>query len=287
MRRSAEAPEPGPSLGTTRSPSRATYRFVVTPWWIGFHLLVAGAVVLMVNLGFWQLRRLDERQAFNDQVTDALTRTVAPIDAVLRTGVDPDAVEWRPVAATGTYLADEELRVVNRSQNGRPGDVVVTPLRLDDGRVLLVERGFVPLDDETSAAAPPDGPVAIVGRLRESEERRRGQVSDPSEGDLTEAQRLDIDRLAAQLPGEVVPMYVELESSDPPEAAGAPAPLAPPELTEGPHLSYAVQWFVFSICAVVGWVFAIRRSAASRRVSRAGAGASTTAVDEPAPASSD
>jgi cytochrome oxidase assembly protein ShyY1 len=238
------------------------YRFLLTPRWIAFHLLVIAAIVLMVNLGFWQLRRLDERTAFNAEVTSQIDRPPVPLDDVL-TGAEPDDVEWRSVEAAGTYLPDEELRVVNRSQGGIAGDMIVTPLRLDDGRILLVVRGFVPLG--TDVAAAPTGPVDIVGRLRPSQERRRGQLSDPATGDLTEAQRVDIARLSAQLPGQPVPMYVELTSSDPPESGPFPQPVTAPELSQGPHLSYAVQWFIFSAAVATGWVLAVRKSITSRR----------------------
>ena len=63
----------------------------------------------------------------------------------------------------------------------------------------------------------------------------------------------------------MVGVYVDLVSSTPPEAADVPDPVAPPELGEGPHLSYAVQWFVFTVCAVVGWVLAVRASVNRRR----------------------
>ncbi len=198
------------------------YRFLLTPRWIAFHLLVIAGIVLMINLGFWQLRRLDERQAFNAQVAARIDVPPASLDDVL-TGADPDDVEWRSVMATGAYLPEEELRVVNRSQGGFAGDIVVTPLQLEDGRILFVERGFVPLGAE--AAPPPSGPVEVIGRLRPSQERRRGQLSDPSTGELTEVQRLDVERLARQVPGQPVPMYVELTSSDPVEAGPYPQPL--------------------------------------------------------------
>jgi cytochrome oxidase assembly protein ShyY1 len=134
----------------------------------------------------------------------------------------------------------------------------VTPLLLADGRVLLVARGFVPVDDEPPPA--PEGDVSIEGRLRRSEVRRTGALGDEREGDLTVAQRVDIPRLAAQLPGDVVPMYVELTTSDPPEAGDLPEPIDEPTLDEGPHLSYAVQWFLFSAMVAVGWILAVRRS---------------------------
>lgn len=249
------------------------YRFLLTPRWIAFHLLVIAGILLMVNLGLWQLRRLDERQAFNDQVTSRIDVPPAPLDDVL-VGADPDDVEWRSVEVSGRYLPDEELRVVNRSQGGIAGDMIVTPLQLDDGRILLVERGFAPLD--TDVAAAPTGPVDIVGRLRPSQERRRGQLSDVATGDLTEAQRLDIARLAPQLPGPPVPMYVELTSSAPAEQGPYPQPVVVPELGAGPHLSYAVQWFIFSAAVALGWVLAVRKSINARRVGPPPADAATT-----------
>ncbi len=239
--------------------------FLLRPKWLAFHLLVVVGIVAMINLGFWQLRRLDEREAFNATVEARFDQPVIPLEALLGEGddrVEPDDVEWRPVAASGTYLPDESLVVVNRSQNGRAGDNVVTPLLLADGRILLVNRGFVPLG--TVPTPPPTGAVTVEGIARPSEERRTGQLSDPAEGDLTEVQRIDLDRLAPQLPGAVVPIYVDLLRSDPADDPSL-QPVTRPDLSEGNHLSYAVQWFIFSIAVAVGWVLAVRRSIAVRR----------------------
>jgi cytochrome oxidase assembly protein ShyY1 len=238
------------------------YGFLLRPKWIGFHVLVAVAIVTMINLGLWQLRRLDERQEFNATVEARYDAPPEPIDAVLTPTTDPDDVEWRPVTARGTYRPDATVHIVNRSQNGRAGDNIVVPLELEDGRVLLVNRGFVPLG--TDVPAPPTGVVEIDGRLRPTQERKLGQLSDPSEGTITEAQRIDIPRLAQQVEGEVLDMYVDTFESRPTDAPVL-EPVAKPELGEGPHLSYAVQWFIFSACAAVGWVLAVRRSIAVRR----------------------
>jgi surfeit locus 1 family protein len=238
------------------------YRFLLRPKWIGFHLLVVVGIVALINLGFWQLRRLDQRRDFNTRVETRSDLPPEPLDDVLASG-PPDEIEWRLVTVAGRYLADEQFVVVNRSQGGRAGDNMITPLDLGDGRTLIVNRGFVPLDVEPPP--PPDGDVDIIGRIRQTQERRTGQLSDPSDGDLTEVQRLDIPRLAPQLPGEVIPVYVDLVTSEPPEAGGLPEPVPQPPLDEGPHLSYAVQWFIFSVCVAVGWVLAVRRSVATRR----------------------
>lgn len=239
------------------------YRFLLRPRWIAFTLVVVLAIVVMINLGFWQLRRLDERRVFNDAVAARIDEAPVALDELVPPGaaVGDDelrAVEWRTVEASGLYLPAEEFRVVNRSQGGRAGDNVVTPLLLDDGRVLLVARGFVPLDTEWSPAA--GGDVVVEGRLRRSEVRRTGALTDADEGDLTLTQRVDIPRLAAQLPGEVVPMFVELTGSDPAAASPLPEQIAEPSLDEGPHLSYAVQWFLFSGLVAIGWLLAVRKS---------------------------
>ena len=147
------------------------YRFLLRPRWIAFTLVVVTAIVVMVNLGFWQLRRLDERREFNDAVAARFDEPAVALDELIPpdAAVGDDAlaaVEWRPVEASGSYLPDEALRIVNRSQGGRAGDNVVTPLLLDDGRVLLVARGFVPVDSESPAAPTGDrhrrGPPAPI-----------------------------------------------------------------------------------------------------------------------------
>jgi len=243
------------------------YRFLLGPRWVGFHLLVVAAIITMVNLGFWQLRRLDDRQAFNADVEASYDQPPLSLDDVVEELVEstPSDLEWRPVEVSGTYLPDETVFVVNRSQGGRAGRNVVVPLLLDDGRILLVNRGFVPLADDPPAVPGTVGStVEVTGRVRPSQQRGLGQLTDPADGDLVEVQRIDLDRLAPQLPGDVVPFYVDLSSSSPPERTPYPEPVAAPRLGEGNHLSYAVQWFVFATAVAIGWVLAVRRSLASR-----------------------
>lgn len=244
------------------------YRFLLRPRWLAFHLLVVVAIVAMINLGFWQLRRLDARQTFNATVEARYDESPVPLDALVPSDAEPgdevlESLEWRPVTVAGTYLPDGSVLVVNRSQHGRAGQNVAVPLELADGRVLIVNRGFVPLGD--SIPEVPASTVEVVGRLRRSQERGLGQLSDPDTGELAEVQRIDIPRLARQLPGPVVPMYVDLSVSDPAEAGPYPEPVATPDLGEGNHLSYAVQWFIFATAVGVGWVLAVRRSVGARR----------------------
>jgi len=245
------------------------WRRFLTPRWLGFHLLVSTGVVVMVFLGFWQLDRLDTRQAFNATVIERTEQVPRPLELVLGAAAPGDDLEWTPVIAQGRWLTLEQVLVINRSQGGVAGRNVVTPLELSDGSVIAVTRGFIALTQDPPPA--PDDTARVRGLLRPSEERGFGGVSDPASGRLAELQRLDLDRLAAQLPEalaqRLVPWSLTLEASEPPQ----PAPLVPaprPELSEGSHLSYAVQWFVFALFAFIGWCFAMNRSVTNLRRSQ-------------------
>jgi cytochrome oxidase assembly protein ShyY1 len=246
----APAPRPG-----------SKYGFLLSPRWIGFHLLVIGAVVAMVNLAFWQLDRLDQRQQFNDQVRANANQPIIPLNAVLGSEANASAAEWRRVEVTGSYVADHQLLVVNRSQNGEAGRNVVEALQLNDGSLVLVNRGFV----STAKPVPttPTGKVDIVGRLRSSEVRKTGQTSDATTGRLSEIRRIEVAVLSPQFDSPVLPMYIEQLTATPPDSPTL-QPIAAPTLDDGPHLSYTIQWFIFSVCVLVGWVFAVRRSTAMR-----------------------
>ena len=150
--------------------------------------------------------------------------------------------------------------MVNRSQNGDTGRNVVDALRLDDGSLLLVNRGFVPITDPVPPI--PEGTVTIDGRLRASEQRKTGQPADEDVAGLTEIHRIDVGLLAGQFDdATVLPMYVEqLDPTKPTLQRDR----RDPTLDEGPHLSYTIQWFIFSGCVIAGWVLAVRRSIAVR-----------------------
>jgi cytochrome oxidase assembly protein ShyY1 len=244
-------------------------RSFLTPRWILIHLLVVVLVVVMVNLSFWQFRRLDERQAFNDQVRANATAAPVSLDELLADLPDKepkslDEIEWRNVIVTGTFRPADEVIVLNRSQNGAAGVDPLTPLDTEvDGtpHVLMVDRGFVPLSVEVPT--PPAGEIELLGRVRLSQERRLGGLTDPAEGALDEVQRIDVERLAPQMaatPDQVVlPFYVDLLES-PDITAEIPTPVANPDLSEGSHLSYAIQWLIFGACAALAWVFLVRRA---------------------------
>jgi len=229
-------------------------------------------VVAMVLLGLWQLRRLDEKREVKATIEAQQSEPPVAVQDALPDGaaLDDDAVEaieHRSVTARGRYADDDTFVVENRTFNGASGAWVLTPLVLDDGRAIVVNRGFIGFDRDGAIVPPdaPDGEVDIEGVLLASERRGRFGPSDPDAGQLEVLARVDLPRVAEQVDYEVVPAYLQRIGSDPEEAtpAGAPelVPLGLPEPSEGPHLAYAVQWFTFTTIAVVGYVLLLRRVA--------------------------
>jgi len=239
------------------------YRFLLRPKWIVLHVVVLALAVTMVNLALWQLRRLNERTAFNREVRTQLAMAPEPIGNVLTDGSQGEGIEWRQVKVTGTYEPAGQVLIRDRSLNATAGFNVVTPLRLEDGRFLAVTRGWVPGD---IAAAPPapTGTVSLTGRLRATQVRRHSwEKQDPADGVLEKMNRVDIARLDHQVEGDALPMYVDVVGSNPVDESVAAIPA--PELSNGSHLSYTVQWFLFALAALAGWVLVVRRHIAGER----------------------
>lgn len=240
----------------------AKARFLLQPRWLLSHLFVVLLVVTMVNLGFWQLRRLDEKRDRNALVEARAEQPVTPVGELLDPGDDDaavDGVRYRPVTATGTYDDTATVAVRNRTQDGVAGAWLVTPLRLEGGERVGVIRGFVGLTSDGSVvdAPAPTGEVTVTGL-----------VADPSGLDGTAPR--DVAPLLAAGAG-MLPALVRADESDPPEPNAAdparpePAsilPVPPPDLSEGPHLAYSVQWFIFSAIAVIGYPLVLLRVAA-------------------------
>ena len=231
------------------------------PRWVVGHVIAVVLVVLFVNLGFWQLRRLDERQAQNATIESRSQAPVQEIAEVVDAGAAFDEVDdlvYRRATATGTYDTGAEVLVRSRSLNGQPGMHVLTPLVTSTGPALVVNRGFVPL--QGSAEAPPGGEVEVAGILFATQERGSIGPRDPAEGTLRELARADLARLQQQYAGDLYPVYLQLEEQAPP-AGELPVPLPEPEQSEGSHLSYAVQWFLFATIGAVGWPLLVVRTA--------------------------
>lgn len=223
--------------------------FLLRRRWLVAHAFVLVTVPVCIRLGLWQLERLEERRAHNALVARRGTFSPQPLAAV----GDPGAAAYRRVEERGRYDPAREVILLGRSLNGRPGNHVLTPLVTAAGTALVVDRGWVPSETgrpPAPGARPPEGPVRVAGVLLPTEGRGPFARTAPP-GAVTTLSRADVERLAAQLPYPVYPLYLRLEGQDPPQPGELPLPAPMPPLDEGPHLGYAVQWFLFGTIALV------------------------------------
>ena len=231
---------------------------------------------MCVRLGIWQLDRLDQRRAFNDEVTSRGELSPQPLQQLIDEVADIEQIEHRRVEVAGRYDAEREILVVGSTLDDRPGMEVVTPLVTSDGQAVLVDRGFVPVVDPNAVvpaeAKPPRGGVEVVGVFRTSERGRFSVAGDEEAngGTIGHATGVDVERIATQLPYDLAPGYVRIEAERN-NGNGLPVPLRPADVGEGPHLSYAAQWFSFAVVFLVGWPILIRRTARQRQRHRTGA----------------
>lgn len=207
------------------------------------------------RLGIWQLSRLHQRRAANLVTTAA--RAVPP--AHLTAGsARTDTLGEHYVVAEGRYDHGHEILIRGEVFEGAPGVEVVTPLLLaDGGPAVLVNRGFLPAPDAVSAVT--------AGTQEPGSQTVRGLAlpvgSAPGEpvehGGRTTWRRLDAGALRERLPYAILPIYV-LQTPDT-SLPRFPRRLAAPAVDEGPHLSYAIQWFLFAGLAAAFAVLVVGR----------------------------
>lgn len=234
-------------------------RRLLTRRWLGYLALAVAFAIACVLLANWQLARRAEATARIELVEANWSASPVPLSEALPAldAFEP-SFEWHPVELHGQYLADEQLLARGRPFNGKPGFEVLVPLRLDDGRIFIVDRGWVPVgngqDSPDAVPAPPSGDVTVVVRLKPGEPVLPGRSA--PEGQVASIELEGI----ADLLGEptYTGAYGLLDSEDP-APAERPAPAVRPTPDEGPHLSYAFQWFVFALLGFVGLGVAIRQ----------------------------
>ena len=239
--------------------------FMFSKKWILATLLVLLGAALCVRLGIWQLDRLDQRRVFNAHFTSMLDLPALDISA--GAPADIDEMEYRAVTARGTYDFVNQVAIRNQYYNGIYGFDLLTPLRLADGTAVWVDRGWIGADgaDSPGGWTRFDGPeqVEVQGLIRLGQaEGLFGGLADPT---LTPSQtRLDFwnfinpDRLAKQLPYPILSVYIQQTTPQTDSSLPIPHPTEV-EITEGPHMGYALQWFSFAAILVIGYPFYLRK----------------------------
>ena len=273
---------------------RRVYRFLLSRQWVILTLVALLLIPTMIWLGFWQLHRHDHRQALNKLMHDSMAARPVAVESLTSVGgtVRHDDL-YRPVTAKGHFDTAHEL-VVRRRTNAddEVGYHVLTPFVLQDGRTLLVNRGWIASPASQTAfptiPAPARGETAIVGRLMQDETTAASGIKNVQGLPDRQVMLINSRQIGALLRGtgdtaakEMLGGYIELISPAP--KGGSPEAVPPP--TEDSswiglgdiNLPYAVQWWLFAGGVPLGWVILFRREARER------AKAVENTSEEPAP----
>ncbi|TXS45598.1 SURF1 family protein [Streptomyces sp. uw30] len=263
------------------------YRFLLSRQWVILTLVALILIPTMIRLGFWQMHRYEERSARNQLVADALEAKPVPVEKLTSPGHTVTTKErYRTVTAQGRFDTDREV-VVRRRVNAdeEVGFHVLTPLVLTDGKVLLVNRGWIPADGPSQTAFPKvpaaqSGTVTVTGRLMPDETTEASGIKNLKGLPDRQVMLINSEREAGRLDADVLGGYVVQTAPEPkgdtPELIGKPgnenAPL---------NYAYALQWWLFAAGVPIGWVVLARREARERAAAAAAAPEET----ESAPAS--
>lgn len=265
------------------------YSFLRRPLWILSHVLIAVLIGVLVSLGFWQRSRYYEESEKQHELDAAAAAQPVALAQVVDPGTPmdriPGDVAYTRVQVTGVFDTDNEVLINNRSLDGSPGAWVLTPLVPDvprdtasEGtgrsgsvapRAVPVVRGWVPLATAeagvpVSDAPVPDGPVTVTGVVQLTQERGSIGPIDPADGRLDTLARVDLARLAHQLPYELEPVWVLVDSMEPASGAELPAVVSLQPGDPSQNFSYMFQWWIFAAIALVGYPLILRSVARSR-----------------------
>jgi cytochrome oxidase assembly protein ShyY1 len=240
----------------------SAFKFLLTPKWILLSLLCLAMLPAFQALSNWQWHRLQDRQIYNvgiqaqiDKEPVALSQLVIEGDASKTLPADS---QWRTVEMTGVWLQDEQVLVRKKSLESDLGLWVVTPLQLIDGTVVMVNRGWTAAAnsaiDSPVVAQVPVGTIEVLGRVRDVQDRIKAAPTDLPDGQIDRIIPMEIVNGSQTLSNA----YVEMTASRPESKTSEIRTLPEPEVTEGAHRSYALQWLFFEIMTVIAWIILVR-----------------------------
>ncbi|TQF73514.1 SURF1 family protein [Rhodococcus spelaei] len=256
-------------------------KFLLRPGWLILAVIVAGFAYLCFSvLAPWQLGKNTSTSERNQLISDSVSADPVPVESILpASGPLATHDEWRQVRATGTYLPDKDVLIRLRTIEDSPAFEVITPLQLSDGRVVLVNRGYVrPVEGgrPPQFAAAPTGEVTIAARPRLSEGTIPGK--DPiRENGYSQVYFINPAQIGTAAGVTPVDLYLQLAGDQP----GSLGTIPLPQLDAGPYLSYGLQWLAFGIMAPLGLAYFVRAELRERRRDRADTEATPPVAAEP------
>ncbi|MFT4081831.1 MAG: SURF1 family protein, partial [Nocardioides sp.] len=234
-----------------------SFRFLLSRRWILFALAVVVLAYATWWLGNWQFSRLQDKRQDNDIIRTNEKADPEPARNVMAVGTDlDDADEWRRVTATGTYdTADTIIWRYRSGDHDRNGVDVVVPLVMSDGSTLLVDRGWMSTPDQDTLTTPPNAPsgtVTVVGWARADASGSATSVT--AFGDLLGTRALSAVEAGKAIDHPTLGGFVNLDTENGASARGLEK-VDMPELNDGPHFFYGIQWWFFGVLGVVGFFY--------------------------------
>jgi surfeit locus 1 family protein len=221
--------------------------------WLFLALIITVAVGT-IGLGIWQLNRHAKRQQMNNLM---MVRMGSVAEELSQEDLFRDQAVYQRVRVSGVFDHENQVLVKNRSYSGRPGFHLVTPLKLDGESGILVNRGWIPLEEiepGTLARYRTSGSIMVEGIVLPSQqEPGLSFLADPTlsieQPRLNEWLVLAVGRIQKQVLYPLSPHFLQLttELGNP-----SPIPLDEPVIDSGPHLGYAIQRFAFTLIAIIG-----------------------------------
>jgi surfeit locus 1 family protein len=228
--------------------------------WILTTILVIAAVAVMIRLGVWQLDRLEQRRIFSERVT--AQRDDAKLILSSETmSQDLYEMEYRAVEVTGEYAHSQEVALSNQVWDRLLGIHLLTPMKINGTEMyVLVDRGWIPSEDYSPNnwnKYQEPGQITVEGVIRRPQTRPTfGGLPDPTltlgQTRLTHWKNVNLERIQLENGLPMLPIYIQQtphgEQTKPPLRA-----VFNLELSEGPHMGYALQWFAFAAILAIGY----------------------------------
>ena len=221
------------------------FKNLIRPRWIALTLILLFLIYLFVRLSNWQFDRYDQRILRNESTNIALSLPPKKIDSINQLS---EMKQWEKIDLTGSFLTDQSKLVRKQYLENSLGFWVITPFKIENGENILVNRGWIPIGTSASTKqeipTAPTGTVKLEGYLQPFNE----SIVQPKDLPLNQVNSIDYTYFEIDLANN---FYVQLAKSSPMDNQVAIIPL--PELSNGPHLSYAIQWLLFALLLPIGW----------------------------------
>ncbi len=243
--------------------------FLLSRRWVLFALVVAVLAWLATQLGQWQFHRLDERKHDNRVVATNLDLAPAPVGDVLSTERGPRAEdEWRRVTVHGTWDDEHTIVLKYQTRDEGAGVDVVTPLVTESGAAVLVDRGWMAVEN-TGGSRPElpsvtDGQVTVTGWVRRDATGKATKVSDLS------TRAVSSRTIAEVTPYPLYRGFIDLAEESPAPAEQLQPTELPDDTSNGPHFFYGLQWWFFGALAIFGFGYLAWDEFRQRRQRRQG-----------------